>query len=126
MKKHKITVVITQTAPGEAYVATYPAFPGWATQGDTVEDALRMAKEYVELQLEEGKADDLEMLEYARAVFTAVGGCGDGGGGLARNTRDSHNGGCHLNVHKERMPHIGTTMGTLFQDSQGHRDGGQP
>ncbi len=73
MKLHKVTVVITQTAPGEAYVATFPAFPDWATQSDTVEDALRMAKEYVELQLEDCKADDLEMLEYAKAAFTAVG-----------------------------------------------------
>lgn len=73
MSKHKVTVVITQTAPGEAYVATFPAFPDWATQGDTVEDALRMAKEYVELQMEDGKPDDLEMLEIARAAFIAVG-----------------------------------------------------
>jgi len=73
VSKHKVTVVITQTAPGEAYVATFPAFPAWATQGDTVEDALRMAKEYLELQLEDGKPDDLEMLEDAWAAFTAVG-----------------------------------------------------
>jgi len=34
---------------------------------------LRMAKEYLELQLEDGNADDLEILEYAKAAFTAVG-----------------------------------------------------
>ena len=73
MQKYKITVVLTQTTPGEAYVATFPAFPAWATQGDTVEEALHMAKEYLELQLEDGNPDDLEMLEYARAMFTAVG-----------------------------------------------------
>lgn len=73
MKTHKVTVVITQTAPGEAYVATFPAFPGWATQGDSVEDALRMAKEYLELQLEDGDPYDLEMLEEARAGFIAFG-----------------------------------------------------
>ena len=70
MKKHKITVVITQTSPGEPYVAT---FPGWATQGDTVEETLRMAKELVDVNLEEDEDGYLAMLENAHASFAAVG-----------------------------------------------------
>jgi len=73
MKKHKITVVLTQTAPGDPYVATFPAFPGWATQGDTVEDALRLAKELVELNLAEDEEGYSDNLEVARASFAAIG-----------------------------------------------------
>ena len=49
MEKCKVTVILTQAAPGDPYVATFPAFPTWSTQGDTVEEALRMAEELVEL-----------------------------------------------------------------------------
>ena len=36
MEKHKVTVILTQTSLGDSYVATFPAFPAWATQGETV------------------------------------------------------------------------------------------
>ena len=72
MGKHKVTVVLTQSAPGEPFVAIFPAFPAWATQGDTVEEALRMAKELVELNLEEDEEGYQDMLEIAHVETTVV------------------------------------------------------
>ena len=49
MTTKKITVVVY---PGEdCYVAYMPLFSGCTTQGETVEDALQMAKESLELML---------------------------------------------------------------------------
>ncbi len=72
MEKHKVTVILTQTGPKEPYVATFPAFPAWATQGDTREEALRMAKELVELNLEKDEDEYRELLDSAYCPITAV------------------------------------------------------
>lgn len=73
MEKCKITVILTQAAPGDPYVATFPAFPAWSTQGDTVEEALRMAKELVELNLEEDEDEYRWLIEAAYSPLTVVG-----------------------------------------------------
>ena len=72
MGTHKVTVVLTQRVPEEAFVATFPAFPAWVTQGDTLEEALRMAKELVELNLEQDEEGYREMLDIAHALTTVV------------------------------------------------------
>ena len=61
MATKKITVVVY---PGDdCYVAYMPLFPGCTTQGDSVEDALRMAKESLELALYEPDEFDLWALD---------------------------------------------------------------
>ena len=73
MEKCKVTVILTQAAPGDPYVATFPAFPTWATQGDSVEEALRMAEELVELNLEEDEDEYRWLIEGAYSPLTVVG-----------------------------------------------------
>lgn len=61
MQTKKITVVVYPCEEG--YMAYMPLFPGCATQGDTVEDAFRMAKECLELALYEPDEFDLWALD---------------------------------------------------------------
>ncbi len=72
MEKHKVTVILTQTSLGDSYVATFPGFPAWATQGDTVEEALHMAKELVELNLEGDDEEYRDLLEEACSLVTVI------------------------------------------------------
>ena len=72
MEKHKVTVILTQSSLGEPYVATFPGFPAWATQGDTVEEALHMAKEFLELSLEAEDEEYRDLLEEACSLVTVV------------------------------------------------------
>ena len=61
MATKKITVVVYPSE--DCYVAYMPLFPGCTTQGDSVEDALRMAKESLELALCEPDEFDLWALD---------------------------------------------------------------
>ena len=61
MQTKKITVVVYPCEDG--YTAYMPLFPGCTTQGETVEDALRMAKESLELSLYEPDEFDLWALD---------------------------------------------------------------
>ncbi len=61
MATKKITVVVYPS--DDCYVAYMPLFPGCTTQGDSVEDALRMAKESLELALYEPDKFDLWALD---------------------------------------------------------------
>jgi predicted RNase H-like HicB family nuclease len=72
VEKCKVTVILTQAAPGDPYVATFPAFPTWSTQGDTVEEALRMAEELVDLNLEEDEDEYRWLIEGAYSPLTVV------------------------------------------------------
>ncbi len=72
MGKHKVTVIQTQTSLGDSYVATFPGFPAWATQGETVEEALHMAKELVELNLENIDEEYRDLLEEACSLVTVI------------------------------------------------------
>ena len=61
MAKKKVTVVVY---PGEdCYVAYMPLFPGCTTQGESVEEALRMAKDSLELALYDPDDFDLWALD---------------------------------------------------------------
>ena len=68
--KCKVTVVLMPAEEG-GWVAYAPVL-GWATEGDTKEHALAMAKEMIELMLEEPKPDDLDALDIAYSPNAAL------------------------------------------------------
>jgi antitoxin HicB len=59
------------------YMVTVPVLPGCITQGDNIEEAIAMAKEAIELYIEELKErgenipDDSNTLEYSLNLETA-------------------------------------------------------
>ncbi|HBG41880.1 MAG TPA: antitoxin HicB [Porphyromonadaceae bacterium] len=63
--------------PEGGYTVTVPSLPGCVTYGETVDEALSMAKEAVELYIEEIEergmpvADDSNVLEYSLNVTSA-------------------------------------------------------
>ena len=61
METKKITVVVYPCE--NDYVAYMPVFPGCTTQGETVEDAFRVAKESLELALYEPDEFDFWALD---------------------------------------------------------------
>ena len=72
MSKKKITVLLYPNEDG-GYVAYMPLFPGCTTQGDSVEDTLRMAKEALELALYEPDEFDLWALDaYSEEVVVGT------------------------------------------------------
>ena len=72
MDSRKVTVVLF---PGEdgGYVAFMPLFPGCTTEGETVEETLKNAKESLELTLEEPTDTDIECLNLSQAKYVIVG-----------------------------------------------------
>ena len=72
MEKRKVTVILF---PGEdsGYVAYMPLFPSCTTQGASVEETLRNAKESLELALDEATDTDIECLDYSHAKHIVVG-----------------------------------------------------
>lgn len=72
MEKRKVTVILFSGDDG-GYAAFMPLFPSCTTEGDTVEEALKNAKESLELALEETKPDDMECLEYSHPGHIVVG-----------------------------------------------------
>lgn len=72
MDKRKVTVVLFSGDDG-GYSAFIPLFPSCTTEGDTAEEALKNAKESLELALEESKPDDMECLDYSNPGHIVVG-----------------------------------------------------
>ena len=72
MDKRQVTVILF---PGEdnGYVAFMPLFPSCTTEGETVEETLKNAKESLELALEAPTDADLECLNYSHAKYVVVG-----------------------------------------------------
>ena len=72
MDQRKVTVILF---PGEdgGYVAFMPLFPSCTTEGETVEETLKNAKESLELALEVPTDTDLECLSYSHAKYIIVG-----------------------------------------------------
>lgn len=72
MEKRQVTVMLL---PGEegGYAVFIPLFPSCTTGGDTVQEALKNAKECLELALEKPTPDDLEFLEYLDVNHVVVG-----------------------------------------------------
>jgi|AP45_3_1055517.scaffolds.fasta_scaffold139972_1 predicted RNase H-like HicB family nuclease len=72
MEKRKVSVVLF---PGKCggYVAFMPLFPSCTTEGETVEESLKNAKESLELALEKPSDIDLECLDHSHAEYVVVG-----------------------------------------------------
>ena len=72
MDKKKVSVVLY---PGQCggFVAFMPLFPSCTTDGETVEESLRNAKEALELALEVPSDIDLECLDHSHAEYVVVG-----------------------------------------------------
>jgi len=60
-KTSKYTVVLLADSSG-GYTAVVPALPGCVTEGETVEEALEMAKDAIELSLESAREHDEEVV----------------------------------------------------------------
>lgn len=58
-KSYTYTVVVDHDAEAGGYVATCPALPGVVTEGDTIEEALRMASDAIRGYLESLVKDGL-------------------------------------------------------------------
>ena len=69
--------ILLHKEPEGSYTVSVPALPGCITFGDTVEHAMQMAKEAVELYIEELRErgedipDDSNTLEYSLSLQTA-------------------------------------------------------
>jgi predicted RNase H-like HicB family nuclease len=72
VEKRKVTVILL---PGEegGYAVFIPLFPSCTTGGDTIQEALKNAKECLELALEKPTEDDLEFLGYLDVDHVVVG-----------------------------------------------------
>jgi antitoxin HicB len=68
--QYNYKILLNKEAEG-GYMVTVPALPGCITQGDTIEEAIEMAKEAIELYVEEllsrGEKipDNTDTLEYS-------------------------------------------------------------
>lgn len=71
MVKKKVTVFLLPDEGG--YAVFIPLFPSCTTQGETVEEALKNAKESLELALEVPMPDDLDCLELSWVNHVVVG-----------------------------------------------------
>ncbi|HEY4786464.1 MAG TPA: type II toxin-antitoxin system HicB family antitoxin [Bacteroidales bacterium] len=69
--------ILLHKEPEGTYTVSVPTLPGCMTFGETVEHAIQMAKEAIELYIEELRArgeeipDDSETLEYSLSLQTA-------------------------------------------------------
>ena len=72
MNPRKVTVILY---PGEddGYVAFMPFFPSCTTEGNTVEEALKNAKESLELALDVPTDVDIECLDHSHAKYLIIG-----------------------------------------------------
>ena len=72
MNTRKVTVVLF---PGEdgGYVAFMPLFPSCTTEGETVEETLKNARQSLELALEAPTDVDLECLNHSHAKYIILG-----------------------------------------------------
>ncbi len=72
MDKRKVPVILMPDEP-KGYAVLVPLFPGCTTGGDTPQEALRNAREAMELLLEDANEDDLENLDLIAVDYVAFG-----------------------------------------------------
>jgi predicted RNase H-like HicB family nuclease len=72
VEKRKVTVILLPAEEG-GYSVFIPLFPSCTTGGDTAQEALKNAKECLELALEKPTSDDLEFLQYLDVEHVVVG-----------------------------------------------------
>ena len=73
MVKKRVTVVLFHDDEAGGYTAIMPTFPYCTTEGETVAEALAMAKESLELNLQEPSDWDLFNLDHAYSEHVVVG-----------------------------------------------------
>ena len=73
MVKKKVTVVLLHDDEAGGYVAIMPTFPHCTTQGETVAHAFAMAKECLELNLQDPTDWDLFNLDNAYSQHVVIG-----------------------------------------------------
>ena len=52
MSEHRYTILLHPDEEQGGYTVTVPALPGCITEGDTIEEAIAMAKEAIQLYIE--------------------------------------------------------------------------
>ncbi len=57
MSEHRYTILLHSKEEQGGYTVTVPALPGCITEGDTIEEAIAMAKEAIQLYIESLIAD---------------------------------------------------------------------
>jgi len=57
MNDYEYTIILQPDAEEGGYTVTVPALPGCVTQGDTLEEAIAMARDAIHLHIEALKAD---------------------------------------------------------------------
>jgi len=57
MNTHRYTIILHPDTDEGGYTVTVPSLPGCITQGDTLEEAIAMAKDAIKLHLEVLAAD---------------------------------------------------------------------
>ncbi|MBV8822275.1 MAG: type II toxin-antitoxin system HicB family antitoxin [Ktedonobacteraceae bacterium] len=57
MKDYQYTIILHPDAEQGGYTVTVPSLPGCVTEGDTLEEAIAMAKEAIQLYIESLIAD---------------------------------------------------------------------
>ncbi len=57
MSEHRYTIILHPDIDEGGYTVTVPSLPGCVTQGDTLEEAIAMAKDAIKLHLEVLAAD---------------------------------------------------------------------
>jgi len=57
MNEHSYTILLHPDEEQGGYTVTVPALPGCITEGDTIEEAIAMAKEAIQLYIESLIAD---------------------------------------------------------------------
>ena len=71
MSEHRYTIILHPDIDEGGYTVTVPSLPGCATQGDTLEEAIAMAKDAIKLHLEV-LADDGEPIPEEREHPQAI------------------------------------------------------
>ena len=71
-RTYTYTVVLDRDTDAGGFVATCPSLPGLVTEGDSVEEALEMARDAIRGYLESLRKDSLDIPEESEAVVSPV------------------------------------------------------
>lgn len=75
MKEYQYTIILHPDSDEGGYTVTVPALPGCVTQGETLEEAITMAKDaihlYIDSLIEDGEPVPQE-LEHPQAIIVNV------------------------------------------------------
>ena len=75
MKDYQYTIILHPDAEQGGYTVTVPSLPGCVTEGDTLEEAIAMAKEAIQLYIESLIADGEpvpEEKEHVQAIVISI------------------------------------------------------